>query len=163
LNSCNFKGWFEERRQEAITQLNIIYRRAILKVDLKNLITGKATSDLVDLYMRMWEHRSLETAVPKSEEGQLVIEKINEILKLLVDCLPKEMSVNLPQSSSIKRINSLSLETNTPTNSNSPSNSSNSKTTTSSSSTNKLNNFAASEKLKENESTNPLQDPVSVS
>jgi len=55
LLSANFQGWFQERKQAALKQLNILYRKLIFEADITNLLKGRNNVETVDLYMRLRE------------------------------------------------------------------------------------------------------------
>jgi len=88
LQSCNFQGWFAERQQAALHQLNKLYRKAILEADISANVKTRSQVDLVDLYMRLRDLLVQEEALPPTEDSQKMIGAVQKHLQKLTSLIP---------------------------------------------------------------------------
>lgn len=68
LLCANFQGWFQERKQAALQQLTILYRKIIFEADIPTLLKGRNNVETVDLYMRLREQLIAEEAKKEKYE-----------------------------------------------------------------------------------------------
>lgn len=88
LASANFHGWFSERKQAALQQLNLLYRKLIFDADVATLLRGRNNVETVDLYMRLREQLILEEGRPATEETTSMSAKLRVHLQLVSSYLP---------------------------------------------------------------------------
>jgi hypothetical protein len=88
LSSVNFHGWFGERKQAALQQLNLIYRKLLLEADIAALAKGRSNVEIVDLYMRLREQLIGEENRPETEESNVMCARLRQHLQALTTYLP---------------------------------------------------------------------------
>lgn len=98
LSSVNFQGWFSERKQAALEQLNTIYRKMIMEADITVLIKGRSNVDVVDLYMRLREQLIAEEGRTQTEETEAMADKLRQHLQAVSTVLPTIVASQLTPS-----------------------------------------------------------------
>jgi hypothetical protein len=96
LSSVNFHGWFNERKQSALQQLNLIYRKLLLDADIVTLLKGRSNVEVVDLYMRLREQLIAEENRPETEESNVMCARLRQHLQVVATYLPSPPSVLTP-------------------------------------------------------------------
>lgn len=88
LASANFHGWFNERKQAALQQLNLLYRKLIFETDITTLLRGRSNVETVDLYMRLREQLISEEGKPPTEETISMSAQLRQHLQIVSVALP---------------------------------------------------------------------------
>ncbi|GAM29323.1 hypothetical protein SAMD00019534_124990, partial [Acytostelium subglobosum LB1] len=81
LLSVNFKQWLEDKRNEAIKNLNVLYRQAIIDADISALLKHKPISIIQDLYKRIQDQLVLEENLFHTPVA--LLQKMKEALRLI--------------------------------------------------------------------------------
>ncbi|KYQ89269.1 hypothetical protein DLAC_09928 [Tieghemostelium lacteum] len=98
LESVNFKQWLDDKRNEAIRHLNLLYRKAILEADVRSLLKGKSPSIALDLFKRVKDQLILEENLfQTSEEIKL---KFKNHLNIILEYIPNNNNNNTNNNSS---------------------------------------------------------------